>query len=247
LQLIEDVHLVGGGAFSGMGLSSGGDCHVYLVDGGSELFLIDCGLGTSFEEIMSNVRADGFEPEQIKGLFLTHYHADHAGGASLFHERLGLWVAAGSDAAAALEAGDETVTSLALARSAGIFPPEYKLRPCPVADPLEDGATREIGRLRLQFIATPGHCHGHGSYLLTGGARSVLFAGDSVFWAGQLLLQAVPDCDLQASLKSILKLEPLGFDAFLPGHGALTLSGGHQHVEAAAKTIRSLGIPRNLV
>lgn len=244
---MKDVYLVGGGPYSGAGLTPGGDCHVYLVDGGSELALIDCGLGASFDAVMSNIKAEGLDPTRITKLFLTHYHADHAGGASYFQESLGVQVAIASDAKAALESGDEDATSLAAARSAGIYPAEYRLRPCPVADSLEDGAVRPVGRLQLKFVSTPGHCRGHGSYLVTGGERPVLFAGDSVFWAGQILMQAIPDCDLQAALASVLKLELLQFDAFLPGHGAITVAGGHQHVELAAKTVRNLAVPRNLV
>jgi glyoxylase-like metal-dependent hydrolase (beta-lactamase superfamily II) len=247
LQILESVYLVGGGPFSGLGLTPGGDSHIYLIDGGSELALIDCGLGTSIDIVIKNVKADGFDPTRITKLFLTHYHADHAGGASVFQEKLGLSVAIGADAKRALETGDESATSLAAARAAGIYPADYGLRPCPVADALADGATRTVGRMSLLYLSTPGHCHGHGSYLMTGGANPVLFAGDSVFWAGQILLQAIPDCDLQAALNSVLKLEKVEFDAFLPGHGALTLSGGHQHVELAAKTVRGLGIPRNIV
>jgi glyoxylase-like metal-dependent hydrolase (beta-lactamase superfamily II) len=247
LRLLQNVYLVGGGPFSGLGLSPGGDSHVYLIDGGSELALIDCGLGISIDTVIGNVRSDGFDPGRITKLFLTHYHADHAGGASHFQARLGLSVAIGSDARHALETGDESATSLAVAREAGIYPADYKLWPCPVADALEDEAVREVGSLSLRFLSTPGHCHGHGSYLMTGGEKPVLFAGDSVFWAGQILLQAIPDCDLQAALASVLRLEQLDFDAFLPGHGAVTLAGGHQHVEMAAKTVRSLAIPRNLV
>lgn len=247
MRLLKDVYLVGGGPYSGLGLTPGGDCHIYVVDGGSELAMIDCGLGTSFDAVMNNIKTDGLDPTRITKLFLTHYHADHAGGASHFHEKLGVQIAIGSDARAALESGDENATSLAAARDAGIYPSDYKLKSCPVADALDDGAVREIGRLRVQFVSTPGHCHGHGSYLLTGGEQPVLFAGDSVFWAGQILLQAIPDCDLQASLASVLRLEQVQFDAFLPGHGAITVAGGHQHVELAAKTVRSLAVPRNLV
>jgi glyoxylase-like metal-dependent hydrolase (beta-lactamase superfamily II) len=247
LRLLQNVYLVGGGPFAGMGLTQGGDSHVYLIDGGSELALIDCGLGISFDSVIGNIKADGFDPGRITKLFLTHYHADHAGGASHFQEKLGLIVAIGSDGSDALAAGDESATSLAAAREAGIYPADYKLRPCPVADALEDGATRKVGQLSLRFLSTPGHCLGHGSYLMTGGEKPVLFAGDAVFWAGQILLQAIPDCDLQAALASVLRLEQLEFDAFLPGHGAVTLTGGHQHVEMAAKTIRGLAVPRNLI
>jgi glyoxylase-like metal-dependent hydrolase (beta-lactamase superfamily II) len=247
LRLLENVYLVGGGPVAGLGLTTGGDCHVYLVDGGSELALIDCGLGTSFETVIGHIKDDGFDPGRIKRLFLTHYHGDHAGGAAKFHDELGVEVAIASEARAALETGDEEATSLAAARAAGIYPADYRLQGCAVADALEDGETRQVGTVNIRFLSTPGHCRGHGSYLMTGSGRPVLFAGDAVFWTGQILLQAIPDCDLQAALGSVLKLEQLDFETLLPGHGAFTLSGAHQHVEMAAKTIRSLGIPRNLV
>ena len=41
MKLTQGVHLCGSGAF---GLTSDGDCHCYVLDGGSELALIDCGL-----------------------------------------------------------------------------------------------------------------------------------------------------------------------------------------------------------
>ena len=44
MRLTPDVCLVGGGMF-GFGLTSPGDCHVYLLDGGDELVLIDAGIG----------------------------------------------------------------------------------------------------------------------------------------------------------------------------------------------------------
>ena len=44
MKLTNDLHVVGGGRF-GFGLSGILDCHVYVVNGGSELALIDPGLG----------------------------------------------------------------------------------------------------------------------------------------------------------------------------------------------------------
>lgn len=248
MRLLKDVCLVGGGSFGGFGLTAGPDAHVYIIDGGSELALIDCGLGTSFDQVLSNLRADGLDPARIERLFLTHYHGDHAGGAALYRERLGVRVSIAKEAQAAMEVGDEKATAFAVARTAGIYPGDSHLTPCPVDDPLEAAApTRTVGRLTVTYVPTPGHCGGHGSYLVTGGDRPMLFAGDSVFWAGQVLLQAIPDCDLGESLASILRLEQLPFEAFFPGHGPVTLAGGRQHVEMAAKAIRNLGLPRNIV
>jgi glyoxylase-like metal-dependent hydrolase (beta-lactamase superfamily II) len=248
VRLLKDVYLVGGGSFGGFGLTTGPDSHIYLVDTGSSLALIDCGFGASFDEVIGTVRADGLDPARIQHLFITHYHADHAGGAARYREKLGLKVAIAKEAQSALEAGDEDATAYAAAQRAGLYPTDIRLAPCPVDDPLDPAnPSQTVGRLTITYVSTPGHCAGHGSYLVTGGERPLLFAGDSVFWAGQLLLQAIPDCDLGQSFSSVLRQEALDFDAFLPGHGAITLKGGRQHVEAAAKTIRNLGVPRNIV
>lgn len=44
MRLTQDVALVGGGN-AGFGLSAPLDCHVYLLDGGDELALVDAGVG----------------------------------------------------------------------------------------------------------------------------------------------------------------------------------------------------------
>src|SRR5438309_7277001 len=81
MKLLERVHLVGSGS-NGFDLTDAYDCHVYLVDGGDELALIDVGAGIGAEAIVENVRRDGFDPSLIGHLILTHGHADHAGAAA---------------------------------------------------------------------------------------------------------------------------------------------------------------------
>ena len=48
MQLTERVYLVGSGA-SGFSLTHHSDCHIYLIDGGSESALIDAGTGLGTE------------------------------------------------------------------------------------------------------------------------------------------------------------------------------------------------------
>ena len=121
------------------------------------------------------------------------------------------------------------------------------MTPTLVDDRLADGDELDVGDTRIRFIATPGHCAGHGAYLLTGVGHDALFAGDAVFWAGRILLQAVPDCDLQASHESISRLAALDFEAFFPGHGAVTVRGGDMHPRMAQAEIDKLGIPKGIL
>ena len=61
MRLAERIYLVGSGSF-GFDLTDPYDCHVYLLDGGTELALIDVGAGMGAEAIVENVRRDGFDP-----------------------------------------------------------------------------------------------------------------------------------------------------------------------------------------
>lgn len=56
----------------------------YLVNTGSKLVLIDAGAGTLFGptlgRFVANLKAAGYQPEQVDEIYITHLHADHVGG-----------------------------------------------------------------------------------------------------------------------------------------------------------------------
>src|SRR5690349_9576805 len=87
MRLHPRVYLVGSGE---MGLSDSWDCHIYVVDGGSELAMIDAGGGrpASYEMIRRNMLADGIDPQRIRHIILTHWHTDHARGAAGWRSEL---------------------------------------------------------------------------------------------------------------------------------------------------------------
>jgi glyoxylase-like metal-dependent hydrolase (beta-lactamase superfamily II) len=249
MRLTPDLALVAGGPLTGFGLSADFDAHVYLLDGGDELALIDCGLGTEAGQgaLLGRVAALGLDASRIRRLFVTHYHTDHAGGAGRYRARLGLSVAVAAEVAGALAGADGEATSFRAASALGFLPAAYLYAPCPVDDALEDGDVRTVGRLTVRAIATPGHCAGHTSYLVTGGERTYLLTGDALFAGGRILLQAIPDCDLAASLASVRRLADLSFDALLPGHGAIALADGRAHTAAAMAAMDRLAVPGSLV
>ncbi|HEX2368188.1 MAG TPA: MBL fold metallo-hydrolase [Acidimicrobiia bacterium] len=247
MRLTEHVYLVGSGAASGFGLSGELDSHIYLIDGGTELALVDCGMGDSFEQVMANVASDGLDRSRIRHLTLTHYHADHAGGASRFREELGVAVHAAAAAAAALSSGDEEATGLSVAKRAGFYPADYHFDPCPVDDEMSDGDRLAIGDLLLRVLETPGHCSGHLCFMLETPDRRHLFSGDCVFAGGRILLQSIPDCDIGAYATSIGRLAAEDFEALLPGHGIFTVRGGKRHIETANEGFKRLFLPPNLV
>jgi glyoxylase-like metal-dependent hydrolase (beta-lactamase superfamily II) len=249
VRITDEVFIVGGGINVAFGLSDEPDCHVYLVNGGDELALIDCGMaaGESLERILANVRAEGLDPANITKILVTHYHMDHAGGAARFRDRLGVDVIAPADAADVLRTGDERAVALDVAKAAGFYAQDYRFEPVEVAREVREGDRITVGNLELEVFETPGHCDGHVSYLLRGRERRYLFAGDAVFSGGKVVLQNIHDCSIQKSAASIAKLAQLEFDALLPGHAAICLDGGMRHVALANEACHSLFVPKNLI
>jgi len=56
----------------------------YLVNTGSKLVMIDAGAGVFFGptlgKLIANLKACGYQPEQIDEIYITHMHSDHVGG-----------------------------------------------------------------------------------------------------------------------------------------------------------------------
>lgn len=247
MRLTRDVALVGGGNL-GFNLSAPLDCHVYLLDGGDELALVDAGVGDvagDSSAILANIAEDGFDPGRISRLLLTHYHADHAGGAAELREHLGLTVHGSELTASALAAGDEDAISLPFAKAAGFYPADYRFRACPAAADLSERRPFRVGRLTVTPFATPGHCRGHVSLLVEGGDRRYLIGGDLIFFGGTIIAQNIPDCSIQEYAASARKMADVPFDALLPGHLSISLRDGKRHVDRAAAAFNQLMIPRN--
>ncbi len=56
----------------------------YLVNTGSKLVLIDAGaaklFGPTLGQLVANLQASGYKPEQVDEIYVTHLHADHVAG-----------------------------------------------------------------------------------------------------------------------------------------------------------------------
>lgn len=60
--------------------------NTFLINTGSKLILIDAGAGSLFGptlgKLLTNLKASGYQPEQIDEIYITHMHPDHVGGLS---------------------------------------------------------------------------------------------------------------------------------------------------------------------
>lgn len=56
----------------------------YLINTGAKLVLVDSGAGTLFGptvgKLLANLKASGYQPEQVDEIYITHVHPDHVGG-----------------------------------------------------------------------------------------------------------------------------------------------------------------------
>jgi glyoxylase-like metal-dependent hydrolase (beta-lactamase superfamily II) len=249
MRLTREIALVGGGD-TGFGLSAPLDCHIYVIDGGTEAAIVDAGMGGRYgatEEILEHLREDRISLDRVSKLLLTHYHADHAGGAADFHQRLGLEVAGSPLTSRTLKVADEDAISLPFAKLSGFYPADYVFEACPVTPSLVEGNRFSVGQVQVTAFETPGHSAGHVSLLVEGETSRYLIAGDLVFYGGTIIAQNIHDCSIQEYAASTLKMAEVEFDALLPGHFTISLTRGKRHVDQAAAQFRKLMIPRNAV
>lgn len=246
MRLSDRVYLVGSGRL-GFGISSPFDCHVYAIDGGSEIALLDAGSGLDVDAIVERMRFDGLDVSKLRYLLLSHGHADHAGGAIQWRERFGVDVLAHPVTARYVATADLKAISLAAAIAAGVYPADYQFHACPVAGTLQGGDTLHVGDLTLSIHDAPGHSSGQIAVMLEQAGKRHLFSADAVFHGGRIVLQNIWDCNLHESMETIRALAALRPDALLPGHLTVSLSGGAAELDRACKAMDRLEVPPALL
>jgi glyoxylase-like metal-dependent hydrolase (beta-lactamase superfamily II) len=240
VELLDGVWRVGGA-----GLTDDLDCHCYLVLDGAGGFLVDTGTGRAAARWLDAV-SSVCDPSALTGVVVTHYHADHAGGTAAARAA-GLTVLASAETAAALAVADEDRTSLAVARAAGVYPPEYRLAPAAVDRVVGAGDRIVAGGLDVEIAAAPGHCDGHLVVLVRSAGRTLLFSGDCLFAGGRVSLQAIHDCRLDRYAETVIALSGRDVDVLLPGHGAPVLRDAGRDIARAAESFRRLVPPPNVL
>jgi glyoxylase-like metal-dependent hydrolase (beta-lactamase superfamily II) len=168
----------------GPDLSAPEDAFVYLVDAGSELVMIDAGVGYGIGRIEANIRSQGFEPARIWHIIATHCHIDHIGGLAAWKERYGPKIIAHELDRAGIEGENDDLTA---ARMYGV---DYK--PVKVDTLLAGEKERmHLGDLDFNLLHTPGHTPGSISIWIDTMDGRVLFGQDihgpfSPSWGSEL-------------------------------------------------------------
>src|SRR5919201_7101388 len=76
--------------------------HIYVLDDGGEITLIDAGLPNEAPKVLAYLERTGRSPQQVKRIVLTHRHGDHAGAVNDLVAATGARVYAHSEEADAL-------------------------------------------------------------------------------------------------------------------------------------------------
>jgi glyoxylase-like metal-dependent hydrolase (beta-lactamase superfamily II) len=215
--------------------------NAFLINTGSKLILVDTGAGELFGpaagHLVPNMRASGYQPEQVDAILLTHIHADHSGGLSIQGKRVfpnatvyvdrhdsDFWLskkeeAAHPDRKQTFEQSQATVNPYVAAG---------KLHPFDGAVTLFPG---------IQSVPAHGHTPGHTAYMIESQGQHLLLWGDTVHLTEvQFADPAVTieyDVDPNAAIASRRSLMSLAADrGYLVGGAHISFPGvGHVHAQ----------------
>jgi glyoxylase-like metal-dependent hydrolase (beta-lactamase superfamily II) len=159
--------------------------NAFLINTGTKLVLIDTGcgslLGPTAGNLVANLKAAGYRPEQIDEVYLTHMHPDHAGGLMaagklafpnavlrVNQREAGFWLNQAN-----LEKSPAAMKDFFKGAMASVNPyiAAGKFKPF-------DGDTRLVPGIAA--IAAPGHTPGHSIYLIESRGQRMELWGDLV-------------------------------------------------------------------
>jgi glyoxylase-like metal-dependent hydrolase (beta-lactamase superfamily II) len=192
----------------------------FLLESSEGPVLIETGPHSTYEMLCRGLRCYGYAPEDVRHVFLTHIHLDHAGAA---------WVFAGHGAniylhplgRPHLEQPEKLLESARRIYKENMDPLWGTLRPIPAGRLQAIGHLEEvrIGDRCLRALHTPGHAVHHiawqvGRSLFTGDAAGICIPGNA-------LVQPPcppPDIDLAAWQQSIALMRQGGFERLYLTH-----------------------------
>jgi glyoxylase-like metal-dependent hydrolase (beta-lactamase superfamily II) len=167
----------------------------YLVNTGSKLVLIDTGaaglFGPTLGKLVGNLKAAGYQPEQVDEIYITHMHPDHVGGLTTPDGKM---VFPNAVVRADLREGDYWLSKANLdkapADAKGFFQGAMaSLNPYVAAGKLKPftGATDLVPGVRA--IPAPGHTPGHTIYAAESEGQRIVFWGDLMHVAAVQFVQ----------------------------------------------------------
>ncbi|MFH1074653.1 MAG: MBL fold metallo-hydrolase [Candidatus Firestonebacteria bacterium] len=199
IKVCDKIYLVGRGIWGGLQpLSAKFDCNIYLVDGGTEMALVDNGESFNLFKLKQNISSAGLDFRKIKKLIITHDHFDHTANTWILKKLLKAAVYAGKGSFFLLK------------------PDKY----------LKNGDTLKVGGLSFKIYSVPGHTPDGICLESKIDGKKVLFSGDTAIGdqpgTGRGIVgwyNALWGSDLKKFIESVRFMKKLEPDLLLPGHG----------------------------
>jgi glyoxylase-like metal-dependent hydrolase (beta-lactamase superfamily II) len=160
--------------------------NAYLINTGSKLILVDAGaaklFGPELGNIVNNLKAAGYTPEQVDTVLVTHLHGDHVNGLVTPE---GQRVFTNAEVWSAKADNDFWLSEEIAAKMPKDFQPFFKMSRDAAAPYLAAGKWKTFDSDRelipgISSVDTHGHTPGHASYLLQSGDQRLMILGDLV-------------------------------------------------------------------
>ncbi|MBI4772823.1 MAG: MBL fold metallo-hydrolase [Deltaproteobacteria bacterium] len=201
------------------------NCNSYLLDGRPRT-LVDPGHAHLFNTLSLQMKEDGFSPESIDLIVLTHCHPDH------------LEAAAGFFPAATLVTMHEAEETYMMGDGKAFFEAMGGRMPKLEMKFLLREGSLQLGDHHLEVIHAPGHSPG--SICLYWPRYKTLITGDLVFLQGVGRMD-FPGGRTDRLKESIVKVAELDLETVLPGHGEIIQ--GEKEVRDNFEFIQSIYFP----
>ena len=193
------------------------NANTYIFGTNDEYWLLDCGLYSSYQDTKHLLVSNGFSLSNLKGIVLTHCHADHAGASAVYQTELAIPIFASDFCADVLNNSRQDITLSTLLNDT--LPPSH-------VTPISSSIT--LSSRKLTIIPTPGHTAG--SLCLYDPKDHILISGDTVFPDGGIGRTDFPTGDFSSLLRSIRLLSEKSVTMLLSGHGRIIYENGDDHI-----------------
>ncbi|WP_020652606.1 MBL fold metallo-hydrolase [Massilia niastensis] len=202
--------------------------NAYLVNTGAKLVLIDTGAGSFFGptlgRMLANLKAAGYQPEQVDEIYITHFHGDHVGGLvndsqAVFpnavvrahrHEAEHWLSQEKMDQAKDKGGFKAAMAAITPYQKAGKFKPF-------------DGDTELVPGIRAH--ATGAHTPGHTTYMVESKGQKLLLIGDLIHVAAVQMAEPAVTISFDSDQKAAARARKKAFDA--AAKGGYLIGGAH--------------------
>jgi glyoxylase-like metal-dependent hydrolase (beta-lactamase superfamily II) len=184
----------------------------FLIETDNGPVLIETGPDTTYKNITESLKKFGYSAKDVRCVFVSHIHLDHAGAAWHFADA-GATIYVHANGArhmadpSKLFASAKQIYKDDMDRLWGQLKPISQDR----IHPTEDGEVITIGDVKIQAFSTPGHASHHNVYLVDG----MMFTGDvgGIRIKDGPIFAPTPPPDInvevwQESIKKIRQLKP---------------------------------------